>query len=82
LIRLDRPAVGRQHLPLVDEADLPATGTPVVMIGHPTGLPAKLAPPGRVIHKDLPMEFPGGTTVEDAAFIAPRRDDALRSETY
>ncbi len=54
LIQLDRPASGRFALSLVDEPTPPAVGAPVLMIGHPTGLPSKFAPPGRVIHKEEP----------------------------
>ncbi|MBI4678191.1 MAG: trypsin-like peptidase domain-containing protein [Elusimicrobia bacterium] len=47
LVRLDRLVVGR--LPLeVNAAGSIAEGTPVLTIGHPSGLPAKIAAGGRV----------------------------------
>jgi hypothetical protein len=64
LIRLDRPVRDRFPWPLVTSDDLPPTNEPIAMLGHPTGLPMKFAPPGRVLHRDLPFQV-GNTTVTD-----------------
>lgn len=42
LIKLDRPVVGRRPLRFNRNGD-PANGTPLVVIGHPAGLPTKVA---------------------------------------
>lgn len=48
VIRLDRPALDRAPLPL--DRDTPVqTGDPLLVIGHPWGLPTKIAPVGSVI---------------------------------
>jgi hypothetical protein len=64
IVQLDRPVTGRFALPLA-EGDMPSVGEPAALIGHPTGLPSKFAPPGRVIHKELPAPFPGEVYVTD-----------------
>ncbi|HEY5924904.1 MAG TPA: serine protease [Kofleriaceae bacterium] len=66
IIQLDRPVTGRFAFPLAD-GDMPEVGETVAMIGHPTGLPAKFAPPARVIHKELPARFPGEVYVTDSS---------------
>jgi hypothetical protein len=42
LIKLDRPVTGHKPLPVNKLGD-PAAGTPLVVIGHPAGLPTKVA---------------------------------------
>jgi hypothetical protein len=42
LIRLDRPVEGRQPLPW-RRSGQPEVGTPLFMVGHPDGLPSKIA---------------------------------------
>lgn len=42
LVRLDRPVVDREPIPVLTTP--PQTGTPILQIGHPTGIPQKLAP--------------------------------------
>lgn len=41
LVRLDRPAAG--HAPLTLSKAVPANGDPIFVIGHPAGLPTKVA---------------------------------------
>jgi len=43
ILRLDRPVSGRAPIPVYDGARLPV-GTKAIQIGHPSGLPQKLAP--------------------------------------
>ncbi|MES3036487.1 MAG: serine protease [Bdellovibrionota bacterium] len=47
VIKLDRPVVGRKPLAL-NRKTLPKTGDPVLVIGHPTGLPLKVTLGGKV----------------------------------
>ncbi|MDD5627517.1 MAG: serine protease, partial [Elusimicrobia bacterium] len=51
LVKLDRPAAGHKPLAL-NKAGTPANKTPLFVIGHPAGLPTKVA---------------GGATVRDAS---------------
>jgi V8-like Glu-specific endopeptidase len=56
VIRLDRPAY--RHLPLkVNRGGLLATGTPLVVIGHPSGIPAKIAEGARVMDTGDDFKF-------------------------
>ncbi len=52
LLRLDRPVSDREHLPVL--AYRPAPGTPVLQIGHPSGIPQKLAPGVVTDERDFP----------------------------
>ncbi len=59
LVKLDRPAAGRSPLELNRSGEL-APGRPLVMIGHPAGLPAKVVAgralrvfPGQMFFADL-----------------------------
>ncbi|MBI3553268.1 MAG: trypsin-like peptidase domain-containing protein [Elusimicrobia bacterium] len=48
LVRLDRPVTGHAPLPIDRSAGGPADGTPLLMIGHPSGLPRKTTGGARV----------------------------------
>lgn len=47
VIKLDRPVVGRQPLKFRTSGKI-ANNTSLVVIGHPTGLPTKISPAGKV----------------------------------
>jgi MYXO-CTERM domain-containing protein len=61
-VRLDRPVVGHTPAPVRAEAPL-ANGTPLVMIGHPNGIPMKIDSGGIVT-----SSFNGGFTATVDAF--------------
>ena len=56
LIRLDRPVKGRESLTFRTKEQI-ETGTHLVVIGHPLGLPRKLTDGGHVINNDYPNTF-------------------------
>jgi hypothetical protein len=60
LVRLDRPVTGREPIPVLTTE--PRIGTPILQIGHPTGIPQKLAP-GEVTRERFPYQdgFAGNT---------------------
>lgn len=56
IIKLDRPVVGREPLKFRATGKLPNTST-LVVIGHPSGLPTKIAGGGRVTKNDEANRF-------------------------
>ncbi len=56
LLRLDRPVKGRSPLPIRTSGSI-KLGDPLIMIGHPTGLPAKIADQAQVIKNIHPNFF-------------------------
>lgn len=56
LIRLDRPVRDRPYLTVRTEGRV-ETGTDLVVIGHPSGLPTKVADGARVMGNDHPQFF-------------------------
>ena len=54
LIRLDRAVTG--HKPLAVSSSVPAVGTPLYVVGYPTGLPEKIAA-GAKVHALTPYYF-------------------------
>lgn len=56
VIKLDRPVVGRTPLKFRTSGKV-ATSTELVVIGHPTGLPTKVSPGGKVTRNSDPTRF-------------------------
>lgn len=56
VIKLDRPVVGREPLKLRTSGKISNTSS-LVVIGHPTGLPTKVSPAGKVTKNDEATRF-------------------------
>ncbi|EQC47729.1 serine protease [Bacteriovorax sp. Seq25_V] len=57
VIKLDRKTVGKQALTLSSEVSDYKAGTQIFVVGHPTGLPLKLAAGAKVVHNMHPNNF-------------------------
>ena len=58
IIKLDRPVVGRKPLTFRNSGKV-SNSTSLVVIGHPTGLPTKVSPAGKVTHNSNYSTFSG-----------------------
>lgn len=56
VIKLDRAVVGREPLKFRTKGKISSTAS-LVVIGHPTGLPTKISPAGKVTKNDEPTRF-------------------------
>jgi V8-like Glu-specific endopeptidase len=56
VIKLDRPVIGREPLKFKTSGKI-APSTPLVVIGHPTGLPLKISPAGKVTRNEQKNKF-------------------------
>lgn len=56
VIKLDRPVVGREPLKFRTSGRVSDSAS-LVVIGHPTGLPTKVSPGGRVTRNNNPTQF-------------------------
>jgi V8-like Glu-specific endopeptidase len=56
IIKLDRPVVGREPLKFRTSGKI-SPSTSLVVIGHPTGLPTKISPAGKVTRNVEPTKF-------------------------
>lgn len=75
IIRLDRPTEDRDPIPLNRFSDI-ADGDPVTAIGHPSGLPTKIAGGAKVRYSDNPFWFSTNLDVFHGSSGSPVINDA------
>jgi hypothetical protein len=77
LVRLDRPARGREPLPVRRKGKI-AMGAPVFVVGHPCGLPAKLAGGAKVRNNRRPSIFVANLDTYGGNSGSPVLDESRR----